>query len=216
MTDCMADCAPMDRDTTTDMAVGEGALRGRTLAVIGASYLQRPLVEKARSMGLRVLCFAWEDGAVCRDLADRFFPISIVEKEPIAEICRAEHVDGVTTIASDVAVATVSHVAMSLGLVGNTERSAFLSTNKGAMREALRDAGVNCPSFHRVRKDTNLAPIVERIGFPLIVKPSDRSGSMGVARVDTLGERGGDSGSARGLALWRGRGRGIDSRCAGD
>ena len=44
----------------------------KKLAVIGASYLQLPLVRKAQEMGLEVHCFAWEDGAVCKDVADYF------------------------------------------------------------------------------------------------------------------------------------------------
>lgn len=40
------------------------------LAVIGASYLQQPLVEKANEMGLEVHCFAWEEGAVCKEIAE--------------------------------------------------------------------------------------------------------------------------------------------------
>ena len=56
------------------------------LAVIGASYLQQPLVEKAKEMGLEVYCFAWEEGAVCKDIADHFYTISIIEKEEILSI----------------------------------------------------------------------------------------------------------------------------------
>ena len=44
----------------------------KTLAIIGASYLQRPLVEKAKDLGLRTICFSWEDGAVCKDICDTF------------------------------------------------------------------------------------------------------------------------------------------------
>ena len=58
------------------------------LAIIGASYLQRPLVEKAKEMGLYTLCFAWAEGAVCKDLVDEFYPISIVNKKEILEIKR--------------------------------------------------------------------------------------------------------------------------------
>ena len=66
----------------------------KTLAVIGASYLQRPVVEKAKEMGVRTICFAWAEGAVCADIADVFYPISIVEKEQILEICQKEYIDG--------------------------------------------------------------------------------------------------------------------------
>ena len=72
---------------------------GNTLAVIGASYLQLPLVQKARELGVRTLCFAWQEGAVCREIADIFFPVSILEKEEILAICRREKIDGITTIA---------------------------------------------------------------------------------------------------------------------
>ena len=52
----------------------------KKLAVIGASYLQLPLVKKAREMGVQTHCFAWEKGAVCRDVADYYYPISTREK----------------------------------------------------------------------------------------------------------------------------------------
>ena len=54
-----------------------------TIAIIGASYLQRPLVEKAKEMGLRTICFSWPEGAVCKNICDVFYPVSIVEKESI-------------------------------------------------------------------------------------------------------------------------------------
>ena len=88
----------------------------KTIAIIGASYLQLPLVQKAKEMGLRVICFAWADGAVCSEIADKFYPISIVEKETILKICREEKIDGICTIASDVAAPTVAYVAESMGL----------------------------------------------------------------------------------------------------
>ena len=57
----------------------------RKIAIIGASYLQLPLVNKAKSMGIEVHCFAWEEGAVCKEYADYFYPISVTEKEQILE-----------------------------------------------------------------------------------------------------------------------------------
>ena len=101
---------------------------GKTMAVIGASYLQLPLVLKARELGMRVVCFAWEDGAVCREHADRFYPVSILEKEKILAFCRDEKVDAVTTIASDAAVPTVNFLADALHLPGNSVLSGRLST----------------------------------------------------------------------------------------
>lgn len=159
---------------------------GKRLAIIGASYLQLPLVTKAREMGLETVCFAWAEGAVCKEYCDVFFPVSITEKERIAEICREQKIDGVATIASDVAVPTVCHVAHGLGLNGNSERSALLSTNKNAMRAAFRAHGVSSPPSERVCTVEEGVAVAERMGWPLIVKPADRSGSMGVSRVENV------------------------------
>ena len=92
----------------------------RKIAIIGASYLQLPLVKRAKEMGLYTICFAWAEGAVCKDVADKFYPISIVEKEQILDVCRQEQIDGICTIASDTAAPTVAYVAEQMGLIGNS------------------------------------------------------------------------------------------------
>ena len=157
----------------------------KTIAIIGAGYLQRPLVEKAREMGLRTVCFAWPEGAVCRDLCDRFYPVSIVEKEEILRICQQEQIAGICTIASDVAAPTVAYVANRLGLTGNDYEAALHANNKYLMREALDAAGVPCPQYVCVSEPlaSNLSPLASRLSPSLIVKPSDRSGSMAVQKV---------------------------------
>ena len=157
----------------------------KTIAIIGASYLQLPLVLKAKEMGIRTICFAWEEGAVCKDIADKFYPISIVEKEQILEVCRKEKIDGITTIATDVAVPTIAFVAQELGLIGNSINCAYKSTNKYAMRKALKDGGVNCPSFSLVHNLEEARKELEEIGLPAIIKPCDRSGSMGVTKIES-------------------------------
>ena len=158
--------------------------RNKTLAIVGASYLQLPLVLKAKELGVKTICFAWEDGAVCRDYADRYYPISIVDKEKILSVCREEKIDGITTIATDVAVPTINYVAHELGLVGNSLESGFITTNKFAMREALKKGGVNCPFFQKISSVSDALEAIRHTAFPVIIKPCDRFGSMGVTRVD--------------------------------
>lgn len=161
------------------------SLQGKSLAVIGASYLQLPLVRRAKELGVKTICFAWADGAVCKDVADVFYPISVIEKDEILEVCRSENISGITSIASDVAVPTMAYVASKLGLVGNSVRSAEISTNKFLMREVFAKAGVPCPAFTVVSDSSDLMATTAGMTYPLMVKPTDRSGSMGVTRVET-------------------------------
>lgn len=155
----------------------------KKIAIIGASYLQEPLVKKAKEMGLYTLCFAWADGATCKGLCDKFYDISIVEKEQIFDICQQENIDGIATIASDVAAPTVAYIANKMGLVGNDYEAAVRANNKYLMRNAFMKAGVPCPLYKMVTsiEETNSIDWA----YPLIVKPSDRSGSLGVTKVLT-------------------------------
>ncbi len=158
----------------------------KKLAIIGASYLQLPLVKRAKEMGLYTICFAWEEGAVCKDVADVFYPVSIVEKEQILDICRQEQIDGICTIASDVAAPTVAYVAEQMGLVGNSYECALRANNKYLMRQAFSKANVPCPLYWCINDHSDIKHQTLHIthSFPLIVKPSDRSGSLGVMKVE--------------------------------
>ena len=153
----------------------------KKLAIIGASYLQLPLVEKAKEMGLETHCFAWEKGAVCKEIADFFYPVSIIEKEQILQKCEEIGINGICTIASDVAAPTVAYAAENMGLVGNSYESAVKANNKYLMRNAFISAGVPCPQYKMIKSVDEVRGFSG--AFPLIVKPTDRSGSLGVSRV---------------------------------
>ena len=146
----------------------------KKLAVIGASYLQLPLVRKAKDMGLEVHCFAWAEGAVCKELADYFYPISIVEKEEILKVCQEVGIDGICTIASDVAAPTVAYVANKMNLVGNDYEAAVMANNKYPMREAFMKAGVPCPKYMMATPETLYTPKVidglREFHYPILQK----------------------------------------------
>ena len=60
----------------------------KNLAIVGASYLQLPLIEKAKEMGYITHVFAWAANDVGEKAADHFYPISVIEKEEILNKCR--------------------------------------------------------------------------------------------------------------------------------
>lgn len=153
----------------------------KKLAIIGASYLQLPLVKKAKEMGIETICFAWEEGAVCKDVADQFYPLSIIEKDEILKKCQKIGIDGITSIASDTAVTTVNYVASRMGLRSNPDEYSEITTNKFKMRQCFMENDVPSPKFTLVDND-NIYNI-KGFKFPLIAKPTDRSGSRGVEKV---------------------------------
>lgn len=153
------------------------------LAIIGASYLQEPLIQKAKARGIETHVFAWAAGDVGEKSADYFYPISIKDKEEILEKCQEIGIDGICSIASDLAVITVNYVAEKMGLIANPVECVINATNKHKMR--LCFAEHNCPSpksiqIHSVEELKELD-----ISYPVIVKPVDRSGSRGITKLNS-------------------------------
>lgn len=157
----------------------------RNLAIIGASYLQLPLIEKARQLGYITHVFAWECGDVGETAADHFYPISIVEKDAILETCRKIGICGICSIASDLAMLTVNYVADALGLPGNSLDATRKSTNKHLMRRAFEQGADPSPRSVLVTDETDLSAL--SLSYPVIVKPTDRSGSRGIYKLESAG-----------------------------
>lgn len=158
----------------------------KNLAIIGASYLQLPLIEKAKEMGYITHVFAWAANDVGESVADFFYPISIVEKEKILEVCKQLDICGICSIASDVAVITVNYVSNKMGLTGNPIASTGKCTNKHLMREAFQKYGDPSPKSYLVDNKTNIELL--ELTYPAIIKPTDRSGSRGIYKINSCEE----------------------------
>ena len=151
------------------------------IVIIGANDFQNQLILRARELGYTTHVFAWKCGDVGEYTADYFYPVSIVEKERILDICRAIRPAGVVSIASDLAAITVNFVAEGLGLVGNGMESAYAATNKHLMRQAFERAGL--PSCRSILAEEGADLAALPLRYPVIVKPTDRSGSRGIRKV---------------------------------
>ena len=159
----------------------------KKIVIIGANSFQNPLILKAKALGYETHVFAWQDGSVGERTADYFYPISIVERDAILEKCKEIRPDAVASIGSDLAMLTVNYLAEKLGLPGNSMECTEISTNKYAMRKAFQKAGVPVPGFFEADADTT-AEDLKDLKLPVIVKPTDRSGSRGITKVEEWGQ----------------------------
>ena len=154
------------------------------LAILGASRPHLPLYLKAHEMGLETYCIAWEKGAFCKDYADHFHDISIVEKEQIADLCRKEGINGIVANALEPAVPTVAYVAQECGFNGISYKAALQAVNKKEMRTCISRTGVCLQPEFAILKYGEPAPEI----FPAIIKPTDSSCSNGVSKVSNQHE----------------------------
>ncbi len=148
------------------------------LAIIGASTGQLPLTLKAKELGHTVISFAWDNGAVCKEIADKFYPISILEKDKIVEACRQEGVQGVVSNASDLTSEIASYVANQLGLTANDYEKFQFVRDKAKVRELTNDIPGLCQVKSLLYKEG------VKVDFPCIVKPTVGSSKKGVSFVN--------------------------------
>lgn len=148
------------------------------LAIIGASSGQLPICLKAKEMGLEVHCFAWPEGAVCKDVVDYFHPVSIVEKDKIVDLCRELQIDGVVSNASELTAEVAAYVSEKLGLNGTSYRTLNKLHNKFYVRQLSEK--INCLSTLEYYKYQGF----DRGIYPCVIKPCVGSSKAGVSFVE--------------------------------
>lgn len=149
------------------------------IVIIGANDFQNQLILKAKSMGYETHVFAWKQDDIGEKTADKFYPISIIEKSKILDVCKSIKPKGILSIGSDLAMLTVNYIANKMNLVGNSMYSTDISTNKYKMRQTFIKNGDPCPISYLSDGNIN----VDNLPLPVIVKPTDRSGSRGITKV---------------------------------
>lgn len=150
----------------------------KKIAILGASEPHLPLFLKAKEMGLETYCFAWDEGAYCKDYADHYYDISIIEKEQITQICRKEQINGIISNALEIAVPTVAYVSEVLGLNGIPYSAALDARNKFQMREKVTSQKACLQPYYKLYQSGYMP-----LSYPVIVKPVDGSCSNGVTKV---------------------------------
>ena len=158
------------------------------IMILGASVYQVPLIKTAKRMGLYTIVSSMPGAYPGFDYADKAYYINTVDKEAILEICRKEGVNGICTSGTDVAVATIGYVNDQMGLSGISEIAADKACDKFQMKEAFAEGSVAASRYVRVTSLEEAYAAAEQIGYPVVVKCVDSSGSRGINVIDTREE----------------------------
>ncbi len=156
----------------------------KKLIVLGAGVYQVPLIDKARDLGCQTLVVSIPGNYPGFSHADQVSYLNTRDCEGVLALARDEHVDGIVTTGTDVAVRTVGYVCDRLGLSGVSEHAARTLTDKSLMKQVF--AGhVHTSDFRIVHDQDEARWAAEDLGYPVMVKACDVSGSRGVTRVDS-------------------------------
>ncbi len=160
----------------------------KTILIMGASASEIPAIQKAKEMGLKVVLVDRNEKAPGFKESDIIKEVhSIADKEGVLEIAKKYQIDGIVTFV-DSGVRTVAYVAKELNLPGLSEESAYMGTNKIAMRERLQECGVPIPKYAFIRTKDELHKAVQELHKSCVVKIPDGAGSNGIYLVKDVND----------------------------
>ncbi len=157
------------------------------IIIIAGGRLQIPAVEEARKLKLKTIVTDGNKNAICSNLADQFYNIDIFNipkhLELIKKIMNDVNIKGVFTEGSEATI-TVAELAKYLDLKGISPESAKNCKDKIMTRRILEKHKIPIPKWKQVTKKS-ISSEAKILGFPIIIKSSNNSGSRGSTKVYT-------------------------------
>ena len=153
--------------------------------IIGGGAMQVPLIAEAAELGLCSIVTDRDPQCLCAGLAGLFEPLDVFDipgHMQMADrlIAKGVVIRGVLAAGID-APETMARLARHLGLPGVDPAIAQLVHHKADFRARLQALGHPVPAHASLRAVDlpALRTIAQRIGYPLIIKNTDSSGSRG-------------------------------------
>jgi biotin carboxylase len=158
----------------------------KKVLILGAGIYQVPLIKKAKEMGLYTIVSSIPGNYPGFQMADKVIYENTIDKEVVLKIAKEEMIDGVAVCGTDVCVPTQGYLCDQLGLKGPTLKSAEIAQDKALMKKAFISHGVRTAKVEYVDiNNAHPADICEKIGYPVIFKSVDSSGSRGITKVNS-------------------------------
>lgn len=154
-----------------------------TILAINAGWEQRPLIDAARERAGRLVCVHFDDNVAADLPADRLEALDLRDVGAILKLAREENIAAVVTDECDYSAFSAAFVAEAMGLPGAGVGPAGRAANKAVQRETVAKSGLRQPAY-RVCADVDQArEAAHAIGYPVVVKPVDSRGGLGVRFV---------------------------------
>lgn len=163
---------------------------GKRLLLLGGSAQQVCAIERAKALGCHTILIDMLPDNPGRHVAHKWYPLSTTDIDAVLHTARTERVDGILPYSSDPAAWPAATVCEQLGLPSIPAEAARTLSLKHLFRSLQRSLHLPHPPFITVSAD-NTSPDTSALPYPLIVKPTDSSGSKGVSivpRPDRLAE----------------------------
>lgn len=160
----------------------------KKLLFLGGSMQQVPAIKKAKELGYTTVLIDFLPDNPGQHFADKWYMESTTDVETVYDIARKEQVQGILPYASDPAALPAAIVAERLGLPTNPATSVAVLGVKHNFRAFLRKHNFACPNNFTFSTSDSFNSVEEKINklkFPIVIKPTDSSGSKGVSFINS-------------------------------
>ena len=160
-------------------------IKGKTLLIVGAGFGQVPAIKKAKELGLDTIVIDKNPNAIGMAMVKKSFPVDIIDEEAVLSLAKKHNIDGVMTMQTDLPIPTIGLLNDTLKLKGVSYQCALDCSHKTQTRIKLKEKQIPQPDFEIVTTYDQAIKAASKIGYPIIVKAVDSSGSRGVTKVKT-------------------------------
>lgn len=162
-------------------------LEGKKLLLLGGGSDMIGVTKLAQSMGCTVHILDWYDTlrSPAKLVADAYSDLSIFDTEAVVGYIKENGIDGVLTGYTDSYLEQYLVICEAAGLPHyGTQRAFGIGADKMLFKQACRESGVGViPGTHAYDFATVQA-FAQENGYPLMLKPTDNSGSRGVIKCE--------------------------------
>lgn len=151
---------------------------------LGAGELMRHSIRQIQAMGHQVHAVDKNPHAPAFASADGHAVIDLVDTNGIVAYAKQIAANAILAV-NEAGVLSAAIANQELGLRGLQPETAINALDKGKMREAWQTNNLSQPQFVIVSTVDDIPSAAERIGYPLIIKPTMNWGSRGISRVET-------------------------------
>ncbi|HFH9945773.1 TPA: GNAT family N-acetyltransferase [Streptococcus suis] len=149
------------------------------LAVIGVGEAAKPILKKAKELGVKTIGFGGAD-SISKDEASVFIEADIFNLEILYQYSKFYNVNGVIAT-SEITTEITAQLAEMLNLPGNSIKTGFYGRNKYLMRKKISELStVYQPNYFLYEN--------QEVSFPIMVKAVDSCGKKGIYYVTNQAE----------------------------
>lgn len=161
---------------------------GKQVAVVlGGTNPHKQLIANLKNRGYYVVLVDYLEFPPAAAAADEHVQVSALDPKAVLAVAKKYKAKVVMSVCLDRTIPVIAEVSALLGLPSvYTPSNALWFTDKAVMKDVFKANGIQVPQDRIAEQVDELD--LEELGLPLVLKPSDSTGSLGIEVVNTVEE----------------------------